>query len=109
MNGLRILSKISLDGRVGHVGPTTLCRGLKSLDSKTSTYSLFYLAIAFDIKAYLFIFGRPLKLLVEAEFFLSKLFRVWLKYFDTSVLIFLFCSLHCCHRCYQFFYKFDNC
>ena len=98
MNGLRILSKISLDGRVGHVGPTTLGRSLKSLDSKTSTYSLFYLARAFDIKAYLLICGRPLKLLVEAEFFLSNLFRVWLKYFDTSVLVFLFCSLHCCHR-----------
>ena len=51
MNGLKILSKRSFNGRVGHVGPAAIGRSFKSLDSKTSTYSLFCLAIASDIKA----------------------------------------------------------
>ena len=51
MNGLRILSEKSLNGRVGHVGQATLSHSLRSLGSKMSTYSLFCLAIASDIKA----------------------------------------------------------
>ena len=45
MIGLRILPKRSLNGRVGHAGPATIGRNLRSLGSKTSTYSLFCLAI----------------------------------------------------------------
>ena len=45
MTGLRNLSKRSLNGRVGHAGPATTGRNLRSLGSKTSTYSLFCLAI----------------------------------------------------------------
>ena len=59
MNGLIILSKRSFNGRVGHVGPAAIGRSFKSLDSKTSTYSLFCLAIASDIKADSWIFGKP--------------------------------------------------
>ena len=51
MNGLIILSKRSLNGRVGHAGPAATGCSFKSLDSKTSTYSLFCLAVACDIKA----------------------------------------------------------
>ena len=53
MNGLRILCKRSLNGRVGHVGPAYRSRGLslRSLGSKTPTYLLYCLAIASDIKA----------------------------------------------------------
>ena len=50
MNGLRILSKRSLNGRVGHVRQATIGRSLRSLGSKTSRYSLFCIAIAWDIK-----------------------------------------------------------
>ena len=45
MHGLRVLYKISLNGHVGHVGPATIGRSLRSLGSKTFSYSLFCLAI----------------------------------------------------------------
>ena len=51
MNGLGILSKRSLNGSVGHVGLATICHSLRSLGSKISTYLLFCLAIASDMKA----------------------------------------------------------
>ena len=51
MDGLRILSKRSINGYVGYVGPATIGRSLRSLGSKTSTYSLFGLAIGSDVKA----------------------------------------------------------
>ena len=51
MNGLRFLSKRSRNNRVRHVGPATIDRSLRSLGSKTSTYSLFCLAVASNIKA----------------------------------------------------------
>ena len=55
-----ILSERSLNSCVGHVGPATIGRSLlMPLGSKTSTYSLFCLAVASDIKADLQIFGRP--------------------------------------------------
>ena len=38
MNGLRILSKRSIKGRVEHIRPATIVRSLRSLGSKTSTY-----------------------------------------------------------------------
>ena len=57
MNGLRILSKRSLNDCVGHIGPATL--GLRPLGSETSAYLLSYLAIAFDFKANLRMFGKP--------------------------------------------------
>ena len=56
MNGLRILSKRSLNDCVGHIGPATL--GLRPLGSETSAYLLSYLAIAFDFKANLRMFGN---------------------------------------------------
>ena len=57
MNGLRILSKRSLNDCVGHIGPATL--GLRPLGSETSAYLLSYLAKAFDFKANLRMFGKP--------------------------------------------------
>ena len=90
MNGLRILSKRSLNAHVGHVGSATTGHNLRSLGSKTSTYSLFCLAIASDIKADLRIFGKPK---IKLKNLLSNLFRAWLKYFRFSGLVFLFCSL----------------
>ena len=71
MNGLKILSKRPLNGRIGYVGPAATDRSLKSLGSKTSTYLLFCLAIACDIKADLLLFGRHYKLLAEAEKFVK--------------------------------------
>ena len=56
MNGLRILSKRSLNDCVGHIGPATL--GLRPLGSETSAYLLSYLAKAFDFKANLRMFGK---------------------------------------------------
>ena len=55
-NGLR---HEKVNGRVGNVGPATVGCSLRSLGSKTSTYSLFCLAVASDIKADLLLFGRP--------------------------------------------------
>ena len=51
LNGLRILSKRSLNDRAGHAGPATVGRSLRSLGSKSSPNSLFCVAIASDIKA----------------------------------------------------------
>ena len=45
--------------------------------------------------------------LLKLKNLLGNLFGAWWKYFHTSELVFLFCSLPCCHNCYQFFYKFD--
>ena len=50
MNDFRILSKRSLNDCVGHVRPATIGCSLRSLSSKTSTYLLFCLATASDIK-----------------------------------------------------------
>ena len=59
MNDFRILSKRSLNDCVGHVRPATIGCSLRSLSSKTSTYLLFCLATASDIKEDLWIFRKP--------------------------------------------------
>ena len=42
MNDLRILSNRSRNDRVVHVRPATIVRRIRSLGSKTSTYSLLF-------------------------------------------------------------------
>ena len=70
MNDLRILSKRSLNGRVRHVGSATIDRSLRSLSSKTSTFVILF-SNSFWYQIDLWIFGRPYKLLVEAEKFVK--------------------------------------
>ena len=76
MNGLRILSKRSVNGRVGHVGLATIGSSLRSLGSRTTTYLLFCLAKLLKSKKIYEFAGDHRNCLLKLKSLLSNLFRI---------------------------------